>query len=83
MHRICELIEDRKGKLSPHKLIFLLSALIFLIGWMFICIYTQTLPEMNNSLSIFIGVVGGTQLGSSFIANKSDLNKVNNPPVSS
>jgi hypothetical protein len=72
--KILELIQDRRGKLSPYKLSFLFGAFIFTSVWAYSAIWTRTVPEIPNSIALFMGVLGGTQLGRSFIQNKSPQN---------
>lgn len=76
--RILELLEDRKGKLSPYKLSFLLGAVIFIGGWLSVTILNHNLPEIPNSVSLFLGVLASGQLGSSFLANKNSNSTIEN-----
>jgi hypothetical protein len=69
-----EFLTDRKGKFSLWKICFLLGTISFLGGWIAACVRSTTavLPEMPSSVSVFLGVLGGTQLGKSWLVNKQE-----------
>lgn len=78
MNKFIELFTDRKGKLSIYKLSFFVGANTFLIGWSVAAIASRTVPEIPNSISLFLGVLGSAQLGGTFLSDRnSQINKEN------
>lgn len=80
MPKLFEMLTDRDGKFSISKVSFFLGVNLFLIGWSIAAFSTRTVPEMPNSLALFLGVLAADQFGRSFLANKSEENKT--PPAS-
>jgi len=80
MPKLFEMLQDRNGKYSISKVSFFLGVNVFLIGWSIAAFSSRTVPEMPNSLSLFLGVLAADQFGRSFLANKLEENKT--PPAS-
>ena len=75
MNKLIEMLTDRSGKLSIYKVSFFLGANCFLIGWCIAAFSSRTVPEIPQSLSLFLGVLGSTQLGGTFLSNKREENQ--------
>lgn len=73
-----DMIRDRKGNISLYKTLFLIGTICFLAGWVISAYNSKTVPEMPNSLSVFLGVIGGAQLTRTHLANKNSQNLENN-----
>lgn len=79
MRKLFEMLTNRDGKLSISKVSFFLGVNVFLIGWSIAAFSSRTVPEMPNSLSLFLGVLAADQFSRSYLANKSEENKT--PPA--
>ena len=79
MPKLFEMLTNRDGKLSVSKVSFFLGVNAFLIGWSIAAFSSRTVPEMPNSLALFVGVLSADQFGRSFLTNKSKENKT--PPA--
>ena len=71
--KILELISNRDNKLSPYKLCFVAGAFCMIFAMTKISIETGKLAEVPQTWIYFLGVLGGSQLTSSFLKNKEKL----------
>ncbi|MDO8610994.1 MAG: hypothetical protein Q7R95_10725 [bacterium] len=77
MNKILELVQDRAGKLSAYKLSFLLGAGSMLFLLVKISLKTGELKVIPDNWPMFLGVLGSSQLVSTYLKNKSTATTVN------
>lgn len=78
MNKLSQLIQDRNGKLSPYKLSFTVWSLGIFVMMMYLSYVNNTFQPIPEGYAYFLGVIGASQLGKSYLANKAESNA--NPP---
>lgn len=73
-NRLLELVTDRKGKLSPFKLAWQLTAYSMLSIVIYTSFKTGSLVNLPENWIPFLITVGGASLGRSYLANKQPTN---------
>lgn len=72
MNKILEIFTDRRGKVSPYKIAWMVTLFSMLYVIIFTSIAKAELVEIPQTWIGFLGVASGTGLTRSWLANKNE-----------